>query len=71
MKTQYRLIYLILIFLSSGFLSLSYTIAQTEISKSPYYNVMEFGATANGEIKDTKAIQNTINQCHKKGGWNC
>lgn len=34
----------------------------------PYYNVLEYGATANGKTLDTKAIQNAIDECNQNGG---
>ncbi len=32
------------------------------------YNVLEFGATADGETNDTEAIQKAINTCYDEGG---
>ena len=40
------------------------SIAQT----SPYLNVLDFGAEADGKTLNTKAIQSAIDQCHKNGG---
>ena len=31
-------------------------------------NVMDFGAVANGETLCTKAVQKTVDVCHKNGG---
>lgn len=49
------------------FISMSYSqFLYAEIK--PYYNVLEFGAKANGETLDTKAIQNAIDECGNNGG---
>lgn len=37
-------------------------------SAKPYYNVIEYGATADGKTFDTKSIQNAINECTNNGG---
>ena len=49
------------------FISMSYSQFQYAEIK-PYYNVLEFGAKANGETLDTKAIQNAIDECSNNGG---
>ena len=59
-KDNFRIYLLIIISL----LACDLTLAETK----PYYNVLEYGATADGKTLDTKAIQDAIDECANNGG---
>jgi polygalacturonase len=59
-KNRFGIYLLIIISLSACDLMMAVT--------KPYFNVIEYGASANGQTLDTKSIQKAIDECSDNGG---